>query len=66
MKLDNIVLATKAKISNDDDPSGEKSRNRVNQKNKIVLNSKNMVMMIKLEPKRRRNEKTMQKGSTKV
>ena len=60
MKLDNIVLATKALISNDADPSGEKSRNRVNQRNNIVLNSKNMVMMIKLEPKRRRNEKTMQ------
>ena len=60
MKFDNVVLATKALISNDADPSGEKSRNRGTQRNKKVWNSKNMVMMIKLEPKRRRNEKTMQ------
>ena len=60
MKIENVVLATKALISNDDDHSGEKYRNRVNQRNKIVLNSKNRVMMIKLDTRRRRNEKTMQ------
>ena len=52
MKFDNVVLATKALISNDTDPSGEKTRNRVNHRNKKVWNSKNRVKMIKLEPKR--------------
>ena len=60
MKIDNIFLATKALISNDVDPSGEKSGNRGTHRNKKVWNSKNMVIMIKLEPKRRRNEKTME------
>ena len=59
MKIDNVFLATKALISNEADPSGEKSRNRGTHRNKKVCNSKNMVMMIKLEPKRRRNDKTM-------
>ena len=60
MKFDKVVLATKAFISNDTDPSGEKTRNRGTQSNKKDWNSKNRVMMIKLEPKRWRNEKTMQ------
>ena len=59
MKIDNVFLATKALISNYQDPSGKKSRNRGTQRNKKVWNSKNMVMMIKLEHKRRRNEKSM-------
>ena len=59
MKLYNVFLATKELISNDVDPSGEKSKNRGTHRNKKVSNSKNVVMMIKLEPKRRRNDKTM-------
>ena len=34
MKIENVFLATKALISNDADPSGEKSRKRGTQRNK--------------------------------
>ena len=60
MKIYNVVFTTKALISNDADPSGAKSRNRGTKRNKKVWNSKKRVMMIKLELRRRRNEKTMQ------
>ena len=56
MKIDNVFSITKALISNDADPSGERSRNRGTQRNKKVWNAKNMAMMIKLEPKRTRTE----------
>ena len=36
MKIYNVVLATKALISNDADPSGAKSRNRGTKRNKKV------------------------------
>ena len=65
MKIDNVFSITKAFISNDADPSGQKSRNRGTQRNKKVWNAKNMAMMIKLETKRTRSEKTMEYGSTK-
>ena len=57
MNIDNLFSATKALISNDTAPLGKKSKNRGTQMNKKVWNAKNMVMMIKLEPKRRRTEK---------
>ena len=46
-------------------PSGEKYKNGGTQRNKKVWNAKNMVMMIKVEPKRPRIERTMQYGSFK-
>ena len=60
MKTINVFSANKALISNDTDPSGEKSRNRGTQRNRKVWNAKNMVMMLKLVPKRTRIEKSMQ------
>ena len=60
MKIDNVFSATKALISNDAAPSSKKSKNRGTEMNKKGWNAKNMVMMIKLEPKRRITEKTMQ------
>ena len=62
MKFDKVVLATKAFISNDTDPSGEKTRNRGTQRNKKVWNSKNMVRMIKWNTK----EEEMKKQCSKV
>ena len=61
MKIDNVFSPTKALISNGADPLGKISRNRGNQRNKKVWNAKNMVMMIKLEPKRTRTEKQCNK-----
>ena len=46
--------------------SGEKYKNRGTQRNKKVWNAKNKVMMIKVEPKRTRIERTMQYGSFKL
>ena len=60
MKTINVFSANKALISNDTDPSGEKSRNRGTQRNRKVWNAKNKVMMLKLVPKRTRIEKSTQ------
>ena len=65
MKIDNVFSITNALISNDEDPSRQKSRNRGTQRNMKVWNAKNMAIMIKLEPKRTRTEKTMLYGSPK-
>ena len=52
MKIDNVFSITKALISNDADPSGERSRNRGTQRNKKVWNAKKMAMIIKLVQKK--------------
>ena len=57
MKKDNVFSIKKALISNDEDPSSEKSKNWGTQRNMKVWNAKNMPMMIKLEPKITRTEK---------
>ena len=65
MKIDNVFSITNELISNDEDLSSKKCRNRGTQRNMKVCNAKNMTMMIKLEPKRTRTEKRMQYGSPK-